>query len=53
MSLRAHKEDVKTDENPNASIFLWMIPILLLGNLRSIDSDNEIRHSKDKPGISN
>jgi tryptophanyl-tRNA synthetase len=49
------KKMSKSDENPNASIFLLDDTDTIIRKFKKAvtDSDNEIRHSKDKPGISN
>ncbi len=49
------KKMSKSDENENASIFLLDDTDTIIRKFKRAvtDSDNEIRHSKDKPGISN
>ncbi len=49
------KKMSKSDENVNASIFLLDDTDTIIRKFKRAvtDSDNEIRHSKDKPGISN
>lgn len=49
------KKMSKSDENMNASIFLLDDTDTIIRKFKRAvtDSDNEIRHSKDKPGISN
>ncbi len=49
------KKMSKSDENPNASIFLLDDTDTIIRKFKKAvtDLDNEIRHSKDKPGISN
>ena len=45
----------KSDENPNASIYLMDDPDTIIRKFKRAitDSDNEIRYSEEKPGISN
>lgn len=45
----------KSDENPNASIYLMDDPDTVIRKFKRAvtDSDNEIRYGEDKPGISN
>ncbi|NLP34496.1 MAG: tryptophan--tRNA ligase [Clostridiales bacterium] len=49
------KKMSKSDENPNASINLMDDPDTIIRKFKRAvtDSDNEIRYSEDKPGISN
>lgn len=49
------KKMSKSDENPNASIYLMDDPDTIIRKFKRAvtDSDNEIRYSPDKPGISN
>lgn len=49
------KKMSKSDENPNASIYLMDDPDTIIRKFKRAvtDSDNEIRYSEDKPGISN
>lgn len=49
------KKMSKSDENENASIFLLDDTDTIIRKFKRAvtDSDNQIRHSKDKPGISN
>ena len=49
------KKMSKSDENLNASIFLLDDSDTIIRKFKRAvtDSDNEIRHSSDKPGISN
>ncbi len=49
------KKMSKSDENPNASIYLMDDPDTIIRKFKRAvtDSDNEIRYSQDKPGISN
>jgi len=49
------KKMSKSDENPNASIFLLDDTDTIIRKFKRAvtDSDNQIRYSKDKPGISN
>jgi len=49
------KKMSKSDENPNASIYLMDDPDTIIRKFKRAvtDSDNEIRYSADKPGISN
>lgn len=56
MSLQEpEKKMSKSDENVNASIYLLDDTDTIIRKFKRAvtDSDNEIRHSKDKPGISN
>ncbi|HHX12818.1 MAG TPA: tryptophan--tRNA ligase [Clostridiales bacterium] len=49
------KKMSKSDENPNASIYLMDDPDTIIRKFKRAvtDSDNEVRYSEDKPGISN
>lgn len=49
------KKMSKSDENPNASIYLMDDPDTIIRKFKRAvtDSDNEIRYSEDKPGIKN
>lgn len=49
------KKMSKSDENPNGSIYLMDDPDTIIRKFKRAvtDSDNEIRYSEDKPGISN
>jgi tryptophanyl-tRNA synthetase len=56
MSLQEpEKKMSKSDENPNASIFLMDDPDSIIRKFKRAvtDSDNSIRYSDDKPGIKN
>lgn len=56
MSLQEpEKKMSKSDENENASIYLTDDPDTIIRKFKRAvtDSDNEIRYSEDKPGISN
>lgn len=56
MSLQdPEKKMSKSDENENASIYLLDDTDTIIRKFKRAvtDSDNEVRHSKDKPGISN
>ncbi len=49
------KKMSKSDENPNASIYLMDDPDTIIRKFKRAvtDSDNEIRYAEEKPGISN
>jgi tryptophanyl-tRNA synthetase len=49
------KKMSKSDENPNASIYLMDDPDTIIRKFKRAvtDSDNQIRYSEDKPGIKN
>ncbi|MDD6037124.1 MAG: tryptophan--tRNA ligase [Lachnospiraceae bacterium] len=49
------KKMSKSDENPNASIYLMDDPDTVIRKFKRAvtDSDSEVRYSEDKPGISN
>jgi tryptophanyl-tRNA synthetase len=49
------KKMSKSDENPNASIYLMDDPDTIIRKFKRAitDSDNEIRYNEEKPGISN
>ncbi len=56
MSLQEpEKKMSKSDENPNASIYLMDDPDTIMRKFKRAvtDSDNEIRYAEDKPGIRN
>jgi len=49
------KKMSKSDENPNASIYLMDDPDTIIRKFKRAvtDSDSEVRYSEDKPGVSN
>jgi tryptophanyl-tRNA synthetase len=49
------KKMSKSDENPNASIYLMDEPDAIIRKFKRAvtDSDNQVRYSEEKPGISN